>query len=258
MRQTLAERGTCIATVHTLPAQPQAADYEQAVRHLLAQHGAFGVLLLLHYRQEVQQLFEAVRRLGATGMLVWLATSRWLVDVELMQQYSDVARGTLHITADTGHEPYLDAFIQRLRPDSPSHTGWLRDFWQEHFQCRLDYEALYPRVCDGSESLSQTSFSQLPLTIHTINAVYAYAYGLTQLFEERCGGVVMPPCDAISGGPSTSTLVYDYIRKAQFVGPDGKSFSFSKSGEAQVSYLILNYRVDGTPLGQYVKVLINL
>ena len=41
-------------------------------------------------------------------------------------------------------------------------------------------------------------FASSRFIVPTINAVYAFAYGLTKLFKDRCGGMIIPPCQ-VSG-----------------------------------------------------------
>ena len=200
-------------------------------------------------------LLDAVRQTGAIGQLQWLGTTQWEVTRELTEKYNDALRGALVISTDIGKEPYFDAFMQRLQADSPSNTPWIREFWQEHFQCRLDYDSPFSKVCDGTESLQHEHFSEHPLAVYTINAVYAFAYGLTKLFQERCGGMVMPPCDAIVAGHSTSTLLFDFIRNSHFLGADSKTFGFTPSGDARVEYSILNYQLNyAKQKGKFVQV----
>ena len=239
----IAKRGACLATKRSVHAGSRnLTEYELAVTALAAQDGARGVLVVAP-PAESRLLLLATRTQALGGRFLWLAADQWSDDLSFLAGLNDVVQGAITLAPASGLDPYFDAYMRLLHPDQPDSSAWVREFWQDHFQCELSYGAGYPRVCDGSESLHNATFSVNSLAINTINAVYAYAYGLTQLFQERCGGMIMPPCDAITGETRTSTLVYDYIKKARFTGSDGTPFRFTEDGNGVGRYRVLHYKV---------------
>ena len=45
-----------------------------------------------------------------------------------------------------------------------------------------------------------------------------------RLFMEKCGSVVIPPCDALNDVFKTSKLLHATIKRSQFKGADGNTF----------------------------------
>ncbi len=248
LETAITDRGACLATKQSVPkdaTDPQL--YNEVIDGLMEANGALGVFVIASPK-EIRLLLEAAQHKKAIGRFVWIGTDQWGANTDIIQGVEEVARGALTLVADTGIDPYFDAYMQRLTPHTDTNSAWLEQFWQDYFQCDLKYGAGYPNVCTGMEDLQNSSFSLNSLSINTINAVYAYAYGLTRLFEERCGGMVMPPCDSVTGDSyKTSAFVYDYIKRTRFTGADNKPFSFTESGDGTGRYKVLNFKVEIDP-----------
>ena len=229
--------------------------YNNIVYQLNRMKGAVGVIVLLT-ASETRHVLEAVQRTGILGRFIWIGTDQWGSNTDLVQDLEEVVRGALTVAPDVGTDPYFDMYMGRVRLNIDDHNPWLKKFWQEHFQCDLKYGVGYGKVCTGAESLENFTFSDNPHTINTINAVYAYAYGITKLFKERFGGMVVPPCDALRGGDATSRLVHEYIKNTHFVGADQKPFSFTKQGDGPGRVKVFSYHGNeaGNVSAQYVQV----
>ena len=63
-----------------------------------------------------------------------------------------------------------------------------------------------------------------------------------RLFNEKCGSVVIPPCDALNDVLKTSKLLHDTIKRSQFKGADGNTFQFTKTGDGPGGYKVLNFQ----------------
>ena len=245
LEELLYEGGVCIATKVSLVGRNTAAGdhYDSVVTVLSHFKGAVGVIVLSG-PDKLRNLFQAVKRKNAIGRFVFIGTDQWGGLDYVTHDLADVLRGSLIIVPDSNEDLYFDMFMRRLTPDSDPHNPWLKEFWQDFFKCDLEFGAGYGVACSGKERLGGATFSSNPYAINTINAVYSYAYGLTKLFRERCGDMIIPPCDALSGGDKTSELVYEYIRNIMFTGADGKTFQFTKTGDGSSSFRIMNYQLD--------------
>lgn len=116
-----------------------------------------------------------------------------------MASYVNVLNGALLVAPDVTSNPNFDAFMQKQNLLSDPNNPWFREFWQSHFHCNLDYNGGYTRPCTGKESLTGAFFSGHQSVISTINAVYSYAQGLTDMFNQLCGDFTFPPCPSMMG-----------------------------------------------------------
>ncbi len=81
----------------------------------------------------------------------------------------------------------------------------------------------------------------LSLCFYT-DSIFIYLL-FNRLLKEKCGQVVMPPCDALSDVLVTSRLLHDAIKRARFKGADGRSFHFTDAGDGSSRYSVLNYQI---------------
>ena len=237
------DNGLCIASKLALGGPGDERAYDGVVRDLLRAKGAVGVVVLAG-PDRTRALFAAIRRMRAVGRWVFVGTDLWGQDEAVLGGYDDVSRGALSVLPAATTDVYFDLYMRRLTLSSGRHNPWVREFWQHYFRCDLTYGGQYGRACTGLETLENATFSSNPYAINTINAVYSYAYGISRLFRERCGAVVIPPCHMLLGGQRTSALVYDYIRNVKFTGADGRLFSFTEDGDGPARFTIMNYQME--------------
>lgn len=244
IEKVMYENGLCIAAKLPLTKPDQKKAYDGIVRKLLAAKGAVGVIVI-SAKERTLAFLQSIQRNKAVGRFVLIGTNLWGSTDVMFRGYEEAARGAFSILPDTKGDPYFDAYMRRLNLENfEKISPWLKEYWQDYFKCDLVYNGQYGRACTGLESLENGTFSSNPFAINAINAVYAYAYGLSRLFHERCGGVVIPPCDMLLGGQQTSALVYDYIKNVKFTGADGSLFKFTGNGDGPGKFKILNYQME--------------
>ncbi len=114
-----------------------------------------------------------------------------------------VTRSRSYVTLPTSHSrsyvtpprffPQPNWTHQFSNTDPTQFHPWVLEFWETHFRCDLSYKrrgvarqrdvtSSAPRgACSGDETLRDvTTFAHNAHVTNTINAVYAYAYGLTK------------------------------------------------------------------------------
>ena len=126
-----------------------------------------------------------------------------------LSPYIDLLRGAILVAPDIGDSPGFDDYMRNQNLLSDPNNPWFREFWQNYFQCNLEYNAGYITPCSGKESMANASysFSDRQSVIATINAVYSYAKGLTTMFTDLCGHLDLPPCKEMKGEPNRLNYV---------------------------------------------------
>jgi hypothetical protein len=160
---------------------------------------------------------------------------------------SESIKGSVIVVPEVTKDPYFNSYMHSKSPEADPDNPWMTEFWQEYFQCDLQYPGLYGRICSGKETLTGASFTQYPIITNTIQAVYSYAYGITKLFQDKCGDVVIPPCPTVVDTTRNPALAYHYIRTAKIPGSNGKFTQlYQENGDGVGRFKVLNFHVRKT------------
>ena len=243
MKTVLDERGACIAASLEINTNFNKDQYKKTLQKLLKMEGAIGIVLLAKGKTLQNFLNQAID-MKLHGKLIWIIPGgHTMVDLKGLKDPLLLA-GSLLVLPDKSDDPFFDEYMGHMTPQSDKDNPWLRNFWQHMFKCNLEHDGPFTRVCSGRESLRNVTFSSNPVVINTINAVYSYAYGLTELLVDKCDEVMVPPCDLVQQYRSRmSALVYHYIKKTKFLGADTNRFSYNEDGSGPGRYKILNFKL---------------
>ena len=240
-REYLEKRGICIAAFVQVHKDANKTAHAQIIDVLLDAKGAIGVIALLS-GSTLATVWEAAENQSTLGKLIWLGNNGiWRLDLNGgFPSGQTPPKGTVIITHDISSHPRFDANIAMLKPYRNG-TKWMKGFWQDHFQCNLDYDGKYIRICTGEETLSGENFSNHPLVSSTIRAVYSYAVGMTRLLSDKCGKVTMPPCAQLASSVRLAHTAHLYIRNSKIPWPGGEmDRAYTEEGDGMVGYRILN------------------
>ncbi|XP_042328170.1 vomeronasal type-2 receptor 26-like [Sceloporus undulatus] len=103
-----------------------------------------------------------------------------------------ILHGALAFTIHSNNPPEFKAFAESRNPYSTKRDGFIKDFWQQAFDCVIPNTILDKLengdICTGDEKLESlpTSLFEMSMTGHSYsiyNAVYAVAHALNSLFS---------------------------------------------------------------------------
>ncbi|CAH1801203.1 unnamed protein product, partial [Owenia fusiformis] len=241
LQKSLEFEGICLAKVTVVDDTNQ--DYQIHVDALNKAEGARGVIVFLEPHQ-FRLLLDAVNSKQILGRFVWISTLDETVFKTVTAGLETVSRGAINVVPDWGYDPDFDKFFMNLKPNSDPNNPWLTEFWEHHFQCNLGHRGKFNQACNGLESLTDSNFKQNEYVANTINAVFAFAKGITAMLQEECGSTKLPHCSAIQ--PNDTAMPYEYIHRATFKSVNGKRFRFTWNGDGLGEYKILNYQPDNS------------
>ncbi|XP_013398354.2 uncharacterized protein LOC106164867 [Lingula anatina] len=233
-------QGICTVGVRKLP--DSEGEYDGVIKELCSVHGLTAVIIFAS-ESETLQLLLAGKRQGSAGKLMWISGNPWRAGV--VDGVEDVVRGSFTLQPDYPTDSRFDTFLERLTADSFPNDPWYREFWEDHFECGLEFGGKYDVVCRGTESFSERPLPQHFYTSNTINAVYAYALGVTYLYLRKCGKVNVSGCfDEVPGDDGSIGELLEEISKVSFSGAAGQPFSFTEENNGLERYKVLNYQGD--------------
>ncbi|XP_070586499.1 vomeronasal type-2 receptor 26-like [Erythrolamprus reginae] len=203
-----------------------------------------GYLLWLQYIPNIEEV-----RSKPKGN-VWIMTAQMEFNLIPFQRAWDIKiiDGALSFTMHSTALPEFKSFAETQNPLSAKEDGFIRQFWQEAFDCVLpdttpSYE--HENICNGKENLASlpSTFFEMQMTSHSYsvyNAIYAIAYALHSLFSSRnANRSVMNRIARKIHNQDVWQLHY-FLRSVAFNNSAGEQIFFYQNGTLAIGYDVIN------------------
>ncbi|KAM9481495.1 olfactory receptor CU1 [Clarias gariepinus] len=243
--------GGCVAFHHTLPKQPT-TDQISAITDTLEASTA-RVIVVFATEGQLQQFLSEVARRNLTGRQ-WVASEAWITANLLTSTlFQHVLTGTLGFSFRGANITGLAEFLLKIQPSNNPRSVFTNMFWEEQFNCRLDYtisEGLDRPLCTGLENLkevksSYTSVTPVRVSYNVYKAIYAISHALHQLLQ--CTSIANASAQRSCNSRAEFTpgqLLY-HLRRVNFTNQFGEKVYFDGNGEPVPLYDIINWQKDG-------------
>ncbi|KAL8176401.1 UNVERIFIED_CONTAM: hypothetical protein K2H54_033386 [Gekko kuhli] len=167
---------------------------------------------------------------------VWITTAQIDFAFNLFQKALDIGvfHGALSFSIHSKDIVGFQKFLQHLKPSRAKGDGFIKDFWEQVFECVLpdsDNPAKSGEACTGEERLETVPapFFEMSMTDHSYsiyNAIYAIAHALHILDASRTNHGAMNKGDSLAS-PNVPpwkviTLHWTGTNRAQYVGRSGE------------------------------------
>ncbi|TNM84932.1 hypothetical protein fugu_009110 [Takifugu bimaculatus] len=87
---------------------------------------------------DIEPLIKEMVRRNITDR-IWLASEAWASSSLIAKpEYLDVVEGTIGFVLKAGNIPGFREFLQQVQPKRGSHNEFVREFWEETFNCYLE------------------------------------------------------------------------------------------------------------------------
>ncbi|XP_076002289.1 extracellular calcium-sensing receptor-like [Genypterus blacodes] len=209
-------------------------------------HSTSKVILAFMSHREIKVLAAELYKHNVTG-LQWVGSDAWITDHSLTDSEGhSILVGSLGFVVSRAHIPGLEEHLRGLHPSHFPESQFLRDFWEDVFDCSLRSTAQMRRkLCSGSESLQNvnsqfTDVSELRFTHNVYKSVYAVAHALHDLLtcEEGKGPFTNGTCaDAKHILP---WQVLHYLQNINFTTNQGERVFFDENGGPPARYDLIN------------------
>lgn len=160
------------------------------------QNSTAKVIVVFASGPDVEPLVKEMVRRNITDR-VWLASEAWaLSSLVAKPEYLDVMGGTIGFALQAGHVPGFKEFLQQVHPKKSLHNEFVREFWEETFNCYLadsvrkedseNSSAGFRPLCTGEEDITSVEtpyldYTHLRISYNVYVAVYAIAEALQDI-----------------------------------------------------------------------------
>ncbi|EHB03463.1 Extracellular calcium-sensing receptor [Heterocephalus glaber] len=168
-REEAEERDICIDFSELISQYSEEDEIQQVVE--VIQNSKAKVIVVFSSGPDLEPLIKEIVRRNITGK-IWLASEAWASSSLIaMPEYFHVVGGTIGFALKAGKIPGFREFLQKVHPRKSVHNGFVKEFWEETFNCHLQEGAKGPLPMDtflrgheeGNSKLSNSSTAFRPL-----------------------------------------------------------------------------------------------
>uniref|UniRef100_A0A3Q1FAK0 Extracellular calcium-sensing receptor-like n=1 Tax=Acanthochromis polyacanthus TaxID=80966 RepID=A0A3Q1FAK0_9TELE len=188
--RTAQEYGVCVEYSEALSSSDPPETLQRITQIIKLSTSKVIVAFMSH--REIKLLAAALYKQNVTG-LQWIGSDAWITDPSLTDSEGhSILVGSLGFTITKAEIPRLGEYLRQLHPSQFPESQFVRDFWEDVFDCSLNQTANpQKQPCSGFESLQNveskfTDVSELRFTNNVYKSVYAVAHALDNLI--KCDG----------------------------------------------------------------------
>ncbi len=185
--QTAQEYGVCIEYSEAFSSSDPPDSLQRIID--IIKHATSKVIMAFMSHREIKLLATELYKQNITG-LQWVGSDAWVTDHSLTDSEGhSILVGSLGFVVSRAQIPGLEEHLRQLHPSQFPDSQFVRDFWEDVFDCSLNETANTQRkMCSGFESLQNvesqfTDVSELRFTNNVYKSVYAVANALDNLMK---------------------------------------------------------------------------
>ncbi|XP_043929407.1 extracellular calcium-sensing receptor-like [Protopterus annectens] len=253
VKEELVKAGACIAFFETIPA----IYSEMKIQHIseTIRKSSANVVVIYSIDTDLYPVMEVIARNNVSGKV-------WVVSDDLAQSYLftknefvKTLQGTLGFIVRRGDISGFKEYIYSLNPQSNLDDIFLKDFWENVFDCKLpsldnsnNNLTKESKICKGNETLEGMkldffNLADLRYSYNVYNAIYAVAHALHDMISCKPGE-----------GPFTNNTcavlqnfepwqLFNYIKNTHFRNKNGEEVFFDMHGDPPALFSIVNWQV---------------
>ncbi|XP_033024534.1 vomeronasal type-2 receptor 26-like [Lacerta agilis] len=182
---------------------------------------------------------------------VWITTAQIELNSFSFQRYWDVEtlNGAIAFSYQFDDVPGFHQFVEGRNPFSTSSDGFIRDFWQQAFDCAFPNTTVGEvpeNICTGEEKLADLPllYFEMSMTGHSYsvyNAVYAVAHALHAMSSSRLKNIAILDEGDLKLQNQPFWKLHHFLRQISFNNSAGQKISFDQNGKLVAGFDIVNY-----------------
>ncbi|XP_078140395.1 extracellular calcium-sensing receptor-like [Centroberyx gerrardi] len=242
--QAAQEDGVCIEYSEAF-SQSGPAHRLQRIIDIIKQSTSKVIMAFMSHR-EIKVLAAELYKQNITG-LQWVGSDAWITDHSLTDSEGhSILLGSIGFTVSRAQIPGLEEHLRGLHPSQFPHSQFVKDFWEDVFDCSLNATAKIQRKpCSGFESLQDvesqfTDVSELRFTNNVYKSVYAVAHALHNLFKCEEGQGPFSNMSCADTKHIQSWQVLHYLQNVNFTTRQGERVFFDKNGDSPAKYELIS------------------
>uniref|UniRef100_A0A3Q3D3S4 Extracellular calcium-sensing receptor-like n=1 Tax=Hippocampus comes TaxID=109280 RepID=A0A3Q3D3S4_HIPCM len=245
--QAAQEYGVCIEYSDAFSSSGPPADLQRITSKI--QSASSKVILAFMSHREIKLLAKQLYEQNVTGVQ-WLGSDAWITDHSLADSEGHgILVGSLGFTVSRVQIHGLEEHLRGLHPSLFPHSRFVRDFWEDVFDCSLKATATGRRKpCSGLESLRDvespfTDVSELRFTNNVYKSVYSVAYALDALLKCEEGRGPFSNGSCANPAQIQPWQVLEYLSMVNFTTPEGERVYFDSNGDSPARYELVNLQI---------------
>ncbi|XP_078234886.1 vomeronasal type-2 receptor 26-like [Pogona vitticeps] len=182
---------------------------------------------------------------------VWIMTSQVELSSLAFQRTwgSDIIHGALSFTIHSSDLPSFRSFVDLRNPFNTKEDGFLKDFWQQAFDCIFLNTVGAPvdeGICTGKEKLDhlpgpifEVSMTSRSYTVY--NAVYAVAHAVQNMFSSGLRRRAMSKTNSKKAQNYQVWQLHQFLQGIVFNNSAGEEVSLDLKGELVAGFDVINW-----------------
>ncbi|XP_042372500.1 extracellular calcium-sensing receptor-like, partial [Plectropomus leopardus] len=259
--QAAQEYGVCVEYSEAFSSSDPPGILQGIIK--IIKHATAKVIMAFMSHREIKLLAKELYRQNITG-LQFVGSDAWITDHSLTDgEGHSILVGSLGFTVSKAQIPGLEEHLRQLHPSQFPDSGFVRDFWEDVFDCTLNDTVITQRKpCSGAESLQNvdsqfTDVSELRFTNNVYKSVYAVAHALDNLIKCKEGKWPFSNESCVSTRNIHPRQVLQYLSTVNFTTKAGERVYFDSNGDSPARYELVNIQMtskgtmEGVTVGIY-------
>ncbi|OCT91397.1 extracellular calcium-sensing receptor [Xenopus laevis] len=232
------------------------------------QNSTAKVIVVFSSGPDLEPLIKEIVKRNITGR-IWLASEAWASSSLIAHpNFFDVMGGTIGFALRAGQIPGFREFLQKVNLKMSNVNGFLKEFWEETFNCHLPSKSLsspslmgapedpnrwgnsssFRLPCSGKENISSVEtpyldFTHLRISYNVYLAVYSIAYALQDIYSCTPGKGLFANNSCADIKKVEAWQLLKHLRHLNFTNNMGEQVDFNDSGDLVGNYSIINWHL---------------
>ncbi|KAM9780775.1 extracellular calcium-sensing receptor isoform 1-T1 [Syngnathus typhle] len=214
------------------------------------------VIVVFASGPDMEPLIKEMVRRNITNR-IWIASEAWASSSLLAKpEYLDVVAGTVGFALKAGHIPELKEFLQQVQPKKDGHNEFVREFWEETFNCYLkdsprrqesdNGSTSFRPLCTGEEDITSVEtpyldYTHLRISYNVYVAVYAIAQALQNILTCTPGDGLFANNSCADIKKMEAWQVLKQLRHLKYTNSAGGKMTFDENFDLGANYTIINW-----------------
>ncbi|XP_053560499.1 extracellular calcium-sensing receptor [Bombina bombina] len=264
-REEAEERDICI-DFYELISQYTPKDQIESVVDVI-QNSKAKVIVVFSSGPDLEPLIKAIFQRNVTGR-IWLASEAWASSSLIaIPEFFHVIGGTIGFALRAGQIPGFREFLQNVDPKMSITNGFLKEFWQETFNCYIpdsskspfssNHEEFYREgntsshfrlPCTGKENITSIEtpyldYTHLRISYNVYVAVYSIAHALQEIYTCTHGKGLFTNGSCADIKKVEAWQLLKHLRHLNFTNSMGEFVDFNDQGDLVGNYTIVNWHL---------------
>ncbi|CAH2218819.1 extracellular calcium-sensing receptor [Pelobates cultripes] len=268
-REEAEERDICIDFSELISQYTEMEEIEKVVD--VIQNSTAKVIVVFSSGPDLEPLIKRIVQRNITGR-IWLASEAWASSSLIaIPEYFHVIGGTIGFALRAGQIPGFREFLHNVHPRMSNANGFLKEFWEETFNCYLPTTTKNPSFsspflsnhedsnrggngsffrppCTGQENITSVEtpyldFTHLRISYNVYLAVYSIAHALQDIYTCTPGKGLFTNGSCADIKKVEAWQVLKHLRHLNFTNNMGEQVDFNDFGDLVGNYTIINWHL---------------